>query len=72
MTYLHYIRDGEVFAVEATRDRLMTTSLMFFKTRREALTALKEQIAEKVNFNVKRLMELEREIAHTDEQTSCR
>lgn len=46
MTYLHYIRDGEVFAVEATRDRLMTTSLMFFKTRREALTALKEQIAE--------------------------
>lgn len=66
MTYLHYIRDGEVFAVEATRDRLMTTSLMFFKTRREALAALKEQIAEKVNFNVKRLMELEREIAHTD------
>ena len=63
MNKLYYIGDGNIREAPATPERLRAVGIYWHDTRRDALIALKAVIAERVQKDVDRLVELEKEIS---------
>ena len=68
MDKLHYIdhKQDEVRTVESTRDRLLSTSPIFYTSKRTALVALKDVIEAKMQGCVCKIMEIEKQLAKNE------
>ncbi len=61
---LFYITPDDIREVPYTESRAKSLGIYFHDNRRDALIALKESITERVQKDVERLIDLEKEIAN--------
>lgn len=64
MKDLYYLTENAVIATTYTRDKAMSVAPIFFEHKSDALKQLKAIITTRVNEDVKRLMELERDLSN--------
>jgi len=67
---LHYIdiKRDELISVPYNRSRAMSVSPLFYENRVAGLIALKELITDRINGNICKIMEIEKEIARIKNQ----
>ena len=61
--YLYYADTPDIQTLPYTRDRAMSVSPLFYATRKEALVVVKRELEVKAQKIVKRMIEIEFEIA---------